>query len=172
MRELNTAWSVLRSPADRAAYDEQLRGGPGSRAGSAAVADAATPARPSYDGHLVDPRTIDPRRGGAAGPRRGRWIPVAIVVVLVVAGLAVAAVTTSRRTARVDEPVVQTNRYEIGSCVAVGPGADGPAVAVVSCAEPNSGRVAATTDYPRPCPGGTETVTVVAEQVSVCLTSP
>jgi len=165
MQEVNAAWQVLRSPGDRAAYDEQLRGvsAPAS-AGSAAVRRSA----PSFDGQLVEPQRIDPR--GAPRPRRrGRWAPLLIVAVLVVAGIVVAVSASSKRSARIEEPVVRTNRYEVGSCVAVQPG---PTVQVVPCDQPNTGKVAATTDYPRPCPAGTDTVSVVAEQLSVCLTAP
>ena len=93
------------------------------------------------------------------------------VAVLVAAGVAVAVRMAAHRSAPSDEPVVRTNRYEVGSCVTISPG---PMVSILSCGRPNSGRVKATTDYPRPCPSGTETVSVVAEQVSVCLsgTSP
>jgi len=174
MRELNAAWAVLRSPAARAAYDEQLRGQSGAT-GSGVNGPAPTSDRPaprSFDGQLVDPRSIDPRTGGSGGARPGRWLPITIVVVLVLAGLVVAALSVARRSSHVDEPVVVTNRYPIGSCVAVAPGASGPLVGVVSCDGPNSGQVAATTDYPRPCPAGTETVSLVAEQLSVCLSAP
>lgn len=123
------------------------------------------------DGQLVDPQRIDPRPGGGRSRRRGRWVPVLIVAVLVAAGVAVAVRMAAHRSAPSDEPVVRTNRYEVGSCVTISPG---PMVSILSCGRPNSGRVKATTDYPRPCPSGTETVSVVAEQVSVCLsgTSP
>jgi len=174
MRELNAAWAVLRSPATRAAYDEQLRGRSGGLgSGDNGLAPGSDPtASPSFDGELVDPRSIDPRTGRSSGARPGRWLPITIVVVLVLAGLALAALSASRRSSPVDQPVVVTNRYPIGSCVAVAPGTSGPSVEVVSCGEPNSGRVAATTDYPRPCPAGTETVSLVAEQLSVCLSAP
>jgi hypothetical protein len=164
MREVSAAWEVLRSPGDRAAYDDQLRSGSITGRSSASVDRSA----PSFEGQLVDPRRIDPRAGGA-GRHRGRWVPVLIVAVLVLVGLVLAVSTSSRHAGQVDEPVVRTNRYAVGSCVAVQPG---PVVLVVPCDGPNSGRVAATTDYPRPCPSGTETVSVVADQVSVCLAEP
>ena len=56
----------------------------------------------------------------------------------------------------------------MGSCVAVDVRARG--AVVVPCDQPHTGTVAATTDYPRPCPPGTYTVALVAEQLSLCLT--
>jgi len=58
--------------------------------------------------------------------------------------------------------------YPVGSCVAV---TAGPAALVVPCDQPHTGAVASTTDYPRPCPPGTYTVSLVAQSVSLCLTS-
>jgi hypothetical protein len=171
MREVNAAWAVLRSPADRAAYDEQLRAAtPGGSTRPAATGPAPAMAEAaSFEGQLVDPRSIDPRVGGPVRAHRARWVPVVIVLALVAAGIGLAVVTTSNRSGSPPEPVVRTNRYEVGSCVAVQPGPAGPVVSVVSCGLPNSGRVAATTDYPRPCPAGTDAVALVDEQVSVCL---
>jgi hypothetical protein len=62
---------------------------------------------------------------------------------------------------------VQTDRYPVGSCVAVMPG---PVAATVPCDQPHTGTVAATTDYPRPCPSGTSQVALVEQQISLCLT--
>ena len=58
--------------------------------------------------------------------------------------------------------------YPVGSCVAV---TAGPTAVVVPCDQPHSGTVASTTDYPRPCPTGTYTVALVAQDLSLCLTS-
>ncbi len=58
--------------------------------------------------------------------------------------------------------------YPVGSCVAV---TTGPTAVVVPCDQPHSGTVAATTDYPRPCPPGTFTVALVAQELTLCLTS-
>ena len=58
--------------------------------------------------------------------------------------------------------------YPAGSCVAV---TAGPTAVVVPCDQPHTGTVASTTDYPRPCPSGTFTVALVAQQLSLCLTS-
>jgi hypothetical protein len=118
MGEVNAAWDVLRSPADRAAYDDQLR--LATAVGSTARSSSLPP---SFDGQLVDPQRIDPRVGGVSR-RRGRWLPVLIVLVLVAGGVVVALLVASHRAARIDEPVVRTNRYEVGSWVAArrGPG--------------------------------------------------
>ena len=52
-------------------------------------------------------------------------------------------------------------------CVAVTPG---PVAYTVPCDQPHTGTVAATTDYPRPCPSGTSEVALVEQQLSLCLT--
>ncbi len=62
----------------------------------------------------------------------------------------------------------RSSDYPVGSCVAV---IAGPAAVVVPCDQPHSGTVASTTDYPRPCPTGTYTVALVAQELSLCLTS-
>ena len=85
MREVNAAWQVLRSPADRAAYDDQLRGeadavglaGDERRLGRRRASRARPP---SFDGQLVEPAAARrPRRAPAAtagpvgaGADRGR----------------------------------------------------------------------------------------------------
>ena len=58
---------------------------------------------------------------------------------------------------------MHTERYPVGSCVAVTPG---PVAYTVPCDQPHTGTVAATTDYPRPCPSGTSEVALVEQQLS------
>ncbi len=62
---------------------------------------------------------------------------------------------------------VQTDPYAVGTCVAVTPG---PVASTVPCDQPHTGKVAATTDYPRPCPSGTDPVDLVQQQLTLCLT--
>jgi len=163
MQEVNAAWQVLRSPADRAAYDDALR----ARSVSSSPMSTVDPLVPSFADQLVVP--VRDESVPAAGRRPAgfaRWAPLLIVGLLLVGGLIVAISVSSRRSSPIDQPELRTNRYEIGSCVVVTPG---PQVVGVSCDLPNSGRVAATTDYPRPCPAGTQTVSIVVERLSVCL---
>jgi hypothetical protein len=166
IREINAAWEVLRSPGDRAAYDDRLRvttDAPASTVGRASRPPVAARG-PSFDDRLVDPRDA-----AWEGGRRGRrWVPV--VVILVVAALVVTV------TAYASHPhnspsgpgsggQVSTG-WQVGSCVAV---MSGPSAVVVPCDQPHTGTVAATTDYPRPCPPETYTVALVADNVSLCL---
>ena len=45
----------------------------------------------------------------------------------------------------------------------------GPAVVEVPCSQPNAGQVVATTDYPRPCPTGTQTLSLIEQNLNLCL---
>jgi hypothetical protein len=166
IREVNAAWEVLRSPSSRAKYDEQLRG----------VATSATAVRdrtgeyrpPSFADRLVDPRaeSMDSAEVGSR-PKGWRWAPmvvIGVVFALILIGTAYAAHKHDSGSTPVQ---VQTSHYEVGSCVAV---LNGPAAVTVPCDSPHTGTIAATTDYPRPCPGGTDPVALVDEQVTLCLT--
>ena len=108
----------------------------------------------------------------AAGGRRGwRWAGVILILavaVLVVTVTAYASHGHPAPTGTTPSPN-QSSDYPVGSCVAV---TVGPSAVVVPCDQPHSGTVASTTDYPRPCPTGTYTVALVAQDLSLCLTSP
>jgi len=164
MREINAAWEVLRNPAARAAYDEQQAGAarPTPAPRPAAAAGGARP--PSFADHLVDPRD-DP---GTAGRSGWRWAPVVVIVVVFVGVLVATAYAAHHHDGNGSSGVqVQTDRYPVGTCVAVTPG---PVATSVSCDQPHTGTVAAVTDYPRPCPSGTSEVALVEQQISLCLT--
>ena len=169
MREINAAWDVLRNPASRAAYDDQLAAGaPAAAKVPAHRAGGAGGARPvSFADQLVDPTRAGVGDPPSTGRRLGRWAPVLVIVVLVVviAGLAINA---SYKPSTPAPPGVelQTEQYQVGSCVVV---IAGPNAVKVPCDEPNSGRVSATTDYPRPCPPETTTVALVSRQITLCL---
>jgi hypothetical protein len=168
MREINAAWEVLRNPAARAAYDEQL-----TAASRPPPRHPATPRRtvrpPSFADHLVDPRV----ESGPPRHRSGwRWAPVVVIVVVFVSVLVATAYAAhhhdgSGGSGGSGGVQVQTDNYPVGSCVAVTPG---PVATVVPCDQPHTGTVAATTDYPRPCPSGTSEVALVEQQISLCLT--
>jgi hypothetical protein len=172
MREINAAWEVLRNPASRAAYDEQLTGGREVSAPSVPAHQRAGPSgvgarASSFADQLVDPTQAEFRDERSRGRRLGRWAPVFVIVVLVTV-FAVFAVSASHKPSTPAPPGVelQTEQFQVGSCVVV---LAGPEAVTVPCDEPNSGQVSATTDYPRPCPPDTTTVALISRQISLCL---
>jgi len=180
MRECNAAWAALRSPASRADYDDQLRrdgllparhGGEstsdGPRTSDRAPGTTSAPVVgrvPSPTDQLVEPS----RDFGILEPRRhtGRWVALGVVVVLVVVGVIAAIAASQDGTRAPADPELRTGTFEIGSCVVVLPG---PTVADVPCSQSNAGQVMATTDYPRPCPTGTQTLTLIDQNLNLCL---
>ena len=175
MRECNAAWAALNSPAGRAAYDDELRAagrmpgqpGDGVEAGARATLGRAMVGRvPSPTDQIVEPA----RDFGIMVPKRhtGRWVAAGVVVVLVV-GAIVAGIAASQHDAPPpSDPELRTNAFQVGSCVSIQPG---PIVASVPCTQPNAGRIASTTDYPRPCPIGSESLALVDEKLVLCLVS-
>ena len=169
MAEINAAWEVLRNPASRAAYDEQLAGGSPATARVPARAGGGATRPVSFADQLVDPTRVG--AGDERSSRRlGRWAPVLVIVGLVVV-IAALAINASRQPSSPAPPGVQlqTEQFQVGSCVVV---LAGPDAVTVPCDEPNSGKISATTDYPRPCPPATTTVALVARQITLCLASP
>ncbi len=172
MAEINAAWDVLRNPASRAAYDEQLAAGSQApaRVRARRAAGEGTPRPVSFADQLVDPAQGGPADARSSRRRLGRWAPVLVIAGLlaVIAGLAINA---SRRSTTPPPPGVQiqTEQFQVGACVVV---LAGPNAVQVPCDEPNSGHISATTDYPRPCPAGTTTVALVSRQISLCLAPP
>jgi len=172
MQEINAAWVVLRNPASRAAYDDQLaaarRTGVRSAPTQAGPGPQGRPGGlPSFADQLVDPTQPDGREVGTRGRRLGRWAPVLVIVVLI-AVLSTLAILASRKPSAPLPPGVelQTEQFQVGSCVVV---LAGPEAVTVPCDEPNSGQISATTDYPRPCPPETISVALVSRQISLCL---
>jgi hypothetical protein len=165
IREVNSAWEVLRSPSSRADYDDQLRmtSAPRSTREPAGVGSRA----PSFTDHLVDPRT-DPTEvpGGGLRSSGRRWAPMIVIGVVVVILLIVTAYASHKHPSGSTGVQVQTNRYQVGNCVDV---INGPAAVIVPCNQANSGKISATTDYPRPCPDGTTAVPLVEQQLTLCL---
>ena len=186
MRECNAAWAALGTPAARATYDDQLRrdgllparagptaAGTGAGAGTGAAAGSTAGARsgstvvgrvPSPTEHLVEPS----RDFGILAPARhtGRWVALGVVVLVIVVGVIAAIVSVQDHKLAPADPEVHTSSVEVGSCVTILPG---PAVLKVPCTQPNAGQVVATTDYPRPCPTGTETLSLVDDNLNLCL---
>jgi hypothetical protein len=167
MQEINAAWSVLRSPGRRAAYDEEL-----ARARRQAAAPPSprpgTSAGVDFADQLVDP--TDPVPAGLRPGRRrlGRWAPV-LVVLGVLVGMMVATAYAAHKPSTDQTPPgveVNTAQFLSGSCVAVYPG---PVVEETPCDGPNSGRIASTVDYPRPCPPDTDPFSLIGRQLTLCL---
>ncbi len=107
---------------------------------------------------------------GDGGRRGWRWAGVVIILAVAVLAVTVTAYASHGHpapTGTTTSPNVASD-YAVGSCVAV---TAGPTAVVVPCDQPHSGTVASTTDYPRPCPTGTYTVALVAQDLSLCLTS-
>ena len=160
---------MLSRAPDRAAYDQTLRDGARPAPARPSVAPRPGAAPPSFGDRLVDPRLAPVERSGHRG---WRWVSVASILVAAALIVTVTAYashghpSTGASTTSSSGP--GAGGYQVGACVAVTPG---PAAYVVPCDEPHSGTVAATTDYPRPCPSGTETVALVAENLTLCLTS-
>ena len=176
MRECNAAWAVLGTPATRAAYDDQLRAEgllpPRPGEGSSAVRSSAGSAgRSSSIGRVPSPtdQLIEPARDfGVLVPRRhtGRWVAVGVVVVLLAAGAIAAVVAAQHDATPPADPELRTNAFEVGSCVTIEPG---PVVSSVPCNQPNAGRIASTTDSPRPCPTGTQSLSLADQKLTLCL---
>ncbi len=178
MRECNAAWAALGTPASRAAYDEQLRqdgllpARAGAPVGASATGSAArTGAGSTIVGRVASPTEdlVEPARDfGILVPQRhtGRWVLLGVVVVLIVVGGIIAVVSVQDHKVAPVDPEVHTSSFDIGSCVTILPG---PAVARVPCTQPNAGQVVATSDYPRPCPTGTQTLSLVDENLNLCL---
>jgi hypothetical protein len=167
IREVNAAWAVLGNPVARAAYDDELAGADRPRPARVAPSAAASARGPSFSDRMVDPRA----HGGAVGSdeRRGwRWVPVAAILLVVVGVLIGTAYAAHHHDGGGSggSPAA-TVHYAVGSCVAVAPG---PVAYTVPCDQPHTGTIAATTDYPRPCPSGTSTVALVEQELSLCLT--
>ena len=166
MQEINAAWSVLRSPAGRAAYDDQLASA--RREAEAPKAPrAGRPTGMNFAHHLVDPTSASAVGGQSERRRIRRWAPV-LLVLGVFTGIIVGTAYASHKSTDPATPGVEVNtaQFTVGACVAIYPG---PVVEETSCSGPNSGRIASTTDYPRPCPPDTNPFSLVDRQLTLCL---
>lgn len=190
MQEINRAWAVLRNPASRAAYDDELRAatastsapgaavhdGPVRSSGSAVrhggggsrSADATT------DRRFVRPEPevadVEPVTSSAPAPTTG-WFWQFLPVLVILGLLAVVLVVTAYAASRPRDVNVQTKeRFAPGTCVLVSLDEAGrQAVDEVDCIGRNSGRVVAKVDQPRPCPANSAYVAVPGEKVALCL---
>jgi hypothetical protein len=104
----------------------------------------------------------------AASRKRGKLAPLAVGAAL----LGVVVVFLIRTNNLDDRPtVIQTReRYPVGSCVVVDDvTSTDPHIQEISCNGPNSGRVVAKVELPRPCPLQTVNVVLLRDGQSLCL---
>jgi hypothetical protein len=192
MREINGAWAVLRNPASRAAYDDELRaavastsapgatvgaGGDVVRSSGSAVRHGGGGARAgaaTTDRRFVRPEPevadVEPVTASAPATTSGwfrQFLPVLVVLGVLVAVLVGFAFATSRPR---DVSVQTKERFAPGTCVLVSLDEAGRQVVdEVDCIGRNSGRVVAKVDQPRPCPANSANVAVPGEKVALCL---
>lgn len=170
MREVNEAWSVLQSPAHRAAYDRDLlaaRAGGGVHEGTGRSWGQAGGGRSwvgtvDPDLPLPEPESDGPARPVGAAPRfsppprRGHSSPLRPFLPLIVLGvlLFIVIVFTAYAKPQPDREldVQTTDEFGTGTCVVVYTDATAEAVA---CDGPSTGRVVSTVRFPLPCPPDT-----------------
>ncbi len=174
MQELNEAWAVLRSPAKRAAYDDELAR---QAAGTGPSEQRSALRTVADDPSLVDPTPMSARpTTDDVDSSRGCVLFLGLVVVLVVIAV-VAAILVAWGSQPPDAVEVRTReKYAVGTCVLVIPGDpnDPGSVTVqeVACSGTGarSGRVVAKVKVPLPCPKDSAAVVLPDEAVSVCIT--
>ena len=193
MREVNEAWSVLRNPATRARYDDDLRAtspatavsppGPSSAprptAGRAATA-TATDAR--LGDILRGPEVADLDRDDAAAPPRRRSSPWRTWAPLIIGGLVLVTVLIFTAYAQDDTPSVGVRTVEefaVGTCVVVGFGPAGATptpgeqareqVVAVPCDQVGSQQIVDRVPFPKPCPTGSRPQLLEQTKESLCL---
>jgi hypothetical protein len=182
MREINDAWAVLRSPAARARYDDELRS---AREGSArADTDAGRPVgtseaerrarsarlREQWTPPVADLLVDDVTTTGA---RSGSWrafLPVVILGAILLAVVIVTAYAGGDPDSAKAPDVQMVEQFGVGTCVVRGFGPDGAAdasaverdgtqaklrVLSVPCTTPASATVVSRVPVPRPCPSST-----------------
>lgn len=148
IRRINEAWSVLGDDRSRAEYDARRSPTadpiPGSKGGRA-TADRMPP---SYE---------DTERTEVVAISEGHGLGclAAVVLLVVLAGIFVlsAYATSSDPSTPATSTTVALDPV-VGECVAIVPSSSGLAAVPVSCDGPNSGRVVAIVETPRPCPRG------------------
>ena len=159
MAEVNAAWSVLRSPAARAAYDDELaRAAAATRpSGAPAADDVVAGAAPLRRGTSVVPAPTRP------------WGCVLTIIGLVLAAVVVTAYVAGRS----DDPVEVTTRDALapGACVLVGEEPGGTVLVEVPCTADHDAVVVERTVFPRSCPLRTRAVLLPDAMTLVCLSA-
>lgn len=194
MREVNDAWAVLRNPATRARYDDELAAaapsqpsvGPSSarssvdRPGASSSGVTATDVR--LGAVLREPEVADLQRddGRVAVARRASpwkmWAPI------IIGGIVLVAIVVFTAYAANDEPqlaVRTVEEFAIGTCVVVGfsPSQANPTegeqarqlVVPVPCNQPGAMRIVERVPFPKPCPSGTVPQLLPSGQEALCV---
>jgi hypothetical protein len=194
MREVNQAWAVLRSPATRAAYDDQLRAvapaasvaganpHPGPSSARAAHGSAATTTRPRPGDPRPEPQVADLDRDDGRRPPPRRSSPWRTFAPVIIGGLVLLTVLVVTAYAQDDTPTVgvrTVEQFAVGTCVVVG---FGPALAnevpaeqareavvPVPCGDPGARRIVGRVPFPKPCPRGSTAQLMAETKDSLCL---
>lgn len=152
IRRINDAWSVLGDDDRRRDYDRE-------RAADLDDAGVTRSARPSVTRSVA----IEPRRGFSGG----------LVVAGLLAVLLAIVILSAYATSRDDDPSQTSTTSSVppvtGSCVAISPSPTGLLAEAVDCTGPNSGRVVAIVDTPRPCPSGTTARELADHRTTLCV---
>lgn len=169
MREVNSAWEVLRSPARRAAYDTSLRGDTPVWEQSTARTKRTVP---------VSPRVADlqPRQPAGSIPPVSRWRAGPMIAVLALAIVAVlgfaawATVSSSSNDDGPDHVEVQTaTPFTQNSCVVLVSVGGRITPLPNECSAIGAMRIASVTDLGRPCPSALKAFDLQADEVRLCL---
>jgi hypothetical protein len=166
MKAANAAWSTLRDPSRRAAYDRSLR--PPATSSATSTGGAGARAYPSSGGTSPSPSGVVVP---AAHAPFLRALPVIIVVVVLGGILVFSAYATSRDTAEPGSPPTTGPTYPVGSCVLVAVLETGPTPVRVACGTGNSARVDAIVATPRPCAPDTMGLPLDDNRTTLCLKS-
>ena len=162
MAELNAAWAVLRNPAARAAYDQELAGR------SAPAAGAATGGR--RDDLVRDAAVLDPEVRRPSAPATARRQPWGCLLVALGVVAAFAALTAYAATRSDDQVEVETREpLAVGACALVGEEGGQTVLVEVPCGEPHDAEVVARSTFPQACPTSTAAVLLPGGQNLVCL---
>jgi hypothetical protein len=195
MREINDAWAVLRNPATRARYDDELAAvaapagpsvGPSSsrssvdRPGASSSGVTATDVR--LGEVLREPEVADLQRDDGRTPVRRRSSPWKTWAPVIIGGVVLAAVLIFTAYAQDDEPSLRVQTVEefaIGTCVVVGfgPSQANPTegeqarelVVTVPCSQPGAMRVVERVPFPKPCPSGSRPQLLASGEEALCL---
>lgn len=193
MREVNEAWAVLRNPATRAHYDDDLRAA--ASAVTAAPPGPSSTARPGAGGRgaatatdvrlediLRGPEVADLDRDDATTPPRRRSSPWRSWAPLIIGGLVLATVVIFTAYAQDDTPSVGVRTVEefaVGTCVVVGFGPAGATptpgeqareqVVAVPCDQIGSRQIVDRVPFPKPCPQGSRPQLLEQTRESLCL---
>ena len=165
MRRMNEAWTVLGDERSRAEYDARRAATIDSSRATAHVRSAADHAGATR-WHEPMVETV----GTSDGHGLGCLAAVALLVVLAGIFVLSAYATTSDPSTTTTSSTV-ADAIAVGDCAVIVPSPSGLVAQGVSCGAPNSGRVVAIVESPRPCPRGTPRA-VADRRVILCMEAP